>query len=152
MHILIAAIGRLKSGPELALFEHYAARLAWKITVREYEIKKAMEPAARKQQEAALLLKACADAGHILALDARGVQMTSPELAAHLRKTRDHGAQRIAFVIGGADGLHETILAQAQTKLSFGRVTWPHALMRALLAEQLYRAQSILSGHPYHRE
>jgi 23S rRNA (pseudouridine1915-N3)-methyltransferase len=152
MHIVIAAIGKQKSGPEQALYEHYAARLKWKITVREYEIKKAMEDAARKEQEASLLLKACEGAQHLIAMDARGEQMTSPELASHLRKVRDNGARTIAFIIGGADGLHKNVLARAQTSLSLGRVTWPHQLMRGLLAEQLYRAQSILGGHPYHRE
>lgn len=152
MHILIIAIGKLKSGPELALYDYYAARLKWKITVKEYEIKKALEPDARKEQEGALLLKACAEADHVIALDAKGAQMTSPELAAHLRQTRDNGAQTIAFLIGGADGLHADALARAQLKLSFGRVTWPHKLVRGLLAEQLYRAYTITSGHPYHRE
>src|SRR5262249_55605419 len=121
MHILIAAIGKLKSGPELALYEHYAARLKWKITVKEYEIKKALEPEQRKQREGTLLLEACKEADHVIALDAKGSQMTSPGLAAHLRNVRDGGAQTIAFLIGGADGLHKDALTRAQMKLSFGR-------------------------------
>ncbi len=152
MNILIAAIGKLKSGHEHALYEYYTGRIPWKITCKEYELKKQMDDARRKEKEAQLLLAACADAAHVIALDERGAQMTSPAFASHLRKIRDGGARKIAFIIGGADGLHESILERAHQSLSFGRVTWPHLLMRGLLAEQLYRAHAILNGHPYHRE
>jgi 23S rRNA (pseudouridine1915-N3)-methyltransferase len=151
MQILIAAIGKIKSGPELALYDYYTQRIPWKITLKEYEIKKPLASQARKEKETELLLAGVQDSEHIVALDEGGGQMTSAALARHLRKIRDDGARRIAFIIGGADGLHESVLKRAQLSLSFGSLTWPHMLMRALLAEQLYRAHTIISGHPYHR-
>jgi 23S rRNA (pseudouridine1915-N3)-methyltransferase len=150
--ILIAAIGKLKSGPELALYEHYAARLPWKIAVRELEIKKPLGAPQRMEQEAALLLKAAGDCEHLTAMDESGKEWSSAAFAAHLGRLRDGGVRRIAFAIGGADGLHESVLRKAQQSFSLGRVTWPHLLVRGLLAEQLYRAHTILNGHPYHRE
>jgi len=152
MQILIAAIGKLKSGPELVLYEHYAARLPWKITVKEYEVKKPSGTPGRSEQETALLLKACTGSEHLIAMDESGKEWTSAAFAAHLGKLRDGGVRRIAFIIGGADGLQESVLKRAQQSFSLGRVTWPHLLVRGLLAEQLYRAYTILSGHPYHRE
>jgi 23S rRNA (pseudouridine1915-N3)-methyltransferase len=152
MNILIAAIGKYKSGPERALFEHYSARCAWKITLKEWESKKNLPPAARQAEEGAWLLAACKDAEHLIALDEGGKELSSTEFATHLCKQRDNSVRNIAFIIGGADGLHDNVLKKANLTLSLGRVTWPHLLVRGLLAEQLYRAQSILSGHPYHRE
>jgi 23S rRNA (pseudouridine1915-N3)-methyltransferase len=151
MQILLAAIGKMKPGPEQALFDYYTQRVPWKITLKEYEIKKEMTAGVRKEKEAEVLLAVMKDAQHVIALDEHGEQMTSALFASRLRKIRDDGARKIAFVIGGADGLHETVLARAKTSLSFGRVTWPHMLMRGLLAEQLYRAHTIITGHPYHR-
>lgn len=152
MQIVIAAIGKMKSGPERTLFDHYAGRLPWKISVKEHEIKKALEDAARKEREGELLLAACEDCDHVIALDEHGETMSSQSFASHIRKVRDNGARKLAFVIGGADGLHAAVLKRAQLKLSFGRATWPHMLVRGLLAEQLYRVHTILTGHPYHRE
>ncbi len=152
MQILLTAIGRCKSGPELALFEHYAGRVPWKITVKECELKKPLATDARRGKEAELLLAACKDSDYRIALDEKGEQLGSAKFAAHLKRMRDDGMRKIAFIIGGADGLHESVLARADLMLSLGRLTWPHMLVRGLLAEQLYRAHTILSGHPYHRE
>lgn len=163
MRILIAAVGRLKSGPEKDLFEEYRRRLSWPLVLREVEARGAA-PAELKAREGELLLAAldCKAAGRksgrpaagrrIVALDERGEIVTSPEFARRLGAWRDQGAEEIAFVIGGAGGLDETLRARADWVLAFGRLTWPHLLARALLAEQLYRAQQILLGHPYHRE
>jgi 23S rRNA (pseudouridine1915-N3)-methyltransferase len=163
MRILIAAVGKLKSGPEKALFDHYAGRLAWKLTVREVEAQGALPAAELKAREAALLLAALEGKGktggkggpktgrRLVALDERGAEPTSIAFAEHLGAWRDQGAEEIAFVIGGADGLDEAVRARADWVVAFGRLTWPHLLARALLAEQLYRAQQILAGHPYHR-
>src|ERR1700722_6838344 len=150
MHIIISAIGKLK-GVELRLYEHYAARLAWKISLHEFEVKKQLAPEQRKAQEAALLLSACKNATHIIALDEKGKELTSYALAAHLQKCQLHGTSTIAFIIGGADGLDDSIRKRADMLLSFGRITWPHLLVRGLLAEQLYRSHTILNNHPYHR-
>jgi 23S rRNA (pseudouridine1915-N3)-methyltransferase len=152
MQITLAVIGKIKSGPELALFEHYAKRLPLRITVKEFDIKKPLTVDQRKEQEAELLLAACKDAEHIIALDEHGKTLSSTEFAAHLQKQQDNGMRKLAFVIGGADGLHASVLKRAQLAFSFGRITWPHMLMRGLLVEQLYRAHTILSNHPYHRE
>lgn len=152
MQIHIVAINKLKTGPEQALYNYYVQRLPWKVTCKEYELKKAPAPSARKEKEAELLLAGCEGADRIIALDAAGKQMTSPALAAYIHKARDNSARTFAFVIGGADGLHESVLTKAHLTLSLGLVTWPHMLMRVLLAEQLYRAHTIITGHPYHRE
>jgi len=152
MHIILAAMGKLKSDPELALYTHYTKRLPWKITLKEYELKKPLTSAQRKSQEAGLLLKAVQEAEHVIALDEKGGELTSVAFAGHLQKQQDQGARSIAFIIGGADGLDETVVRRAQLVLSLGRITWPHLLMRGLLAEQLYRAHTILNHHPYHRE
>ncbi|HEU5046874.1 MAG TPA: 23S rRNA (pseudouridine(1915)-N(3))-methyltransferase RlmH [Rickettsiales bacterium] len=152
MHILLATIGKFKSGPEAALYEHYTKRLLWKTTLKEFDIKKPLPPEQKKLQEAELLLGACKEADHIIALDETGREMGSQEFASHLRRREDAGDRKIAFIIGGADGLHESVRKRANLLLSFGRVTWPHLLVRGLIAEQLYRAYTILNNHPYHRE
>ena len=151
MNILIAAIGRARSGPEQSLFETYAARLPWKIEVKELEIKKELSPDVRKAREAELLLGAVPDGARVVALDERGKTEASAAFATRLGRWRDDGVRGVAFLIGGADGLDETVRKRADLVLSLGAMTWPHLLVRGLLAEQLYRAHSILTGHPYHR-
>lgn len=150
MHITISAIGKLK-GAELALYEQYVKRLPWKITAHEFEVKKTLAPEKRKAEEAALLMSVCKNTDHLIALDEKGKDFTSQELAGYLQKCQVQGNTKIAFIIGGADGLDETIKRRANLLLSFGHLTWPHLLVRGMLAEQLYRAHSIMSGHPYHR-
>lgn len=150
MHIILSAIGKLK-GIELTLYDHYAARVSWKISLHEYEIKKPLTSEQRKTQEAAMLLAPCKNAAHIIALDEKGTELSSGEFAKHIQKCQIQAAGSIAFIIGGADGLDDSIRKRASLLLSFGRVTWPHLLIRGMLMEQLYRAQTIISGHPYHR-
>jgi 23S rRNA (pseudouridine1915-N3)-methyltransferase len=162
LRILIAAVGRLKSGPEKELFEEYLRRLSWPVILKEVEARGAA-PGELKAREAGLLLTALdarqdgrkagkPSAGRrVIALDERGDTVSSPELARRLGAWRDQGVEDIAFVIGGADGLDDSVRARADWLLAFGKLTWPHLLVRALLAEQLYRCQQILAGHPYHR-
>jgi len=152
MKILIAAIGKLKAGPELELFTHYTKRLPWKVSVQELTVKKQLPDAERKLAEGELLLSVIKDSEQVIALDEHGKDWTSQQFAGHLRGLQDKGTASLAFVIGGADGLSGPVQKRANMSLSFGRMTWPHMMVRMLLAEQLYRAQSILSGHPYHRE
>lgn len=152
MHITIAAIGKAKRGAAFELFETYRTRLPWQITVKELEEKKPLSMEKRMESEAQLLLGACNGADAIIALDERGKELSSPEFAEKFRHWQDGGARHIAFVIGGQDGLHASIRKRADLVLCFGRLTWPHMLVRPLLAEQLYRAYTILTGHPYHRE
>ncbi len=96
-------------------------------------------------------MRAVPDGAVMIVLDERGDSLTSTQFAQQLQRWRDDGVAELAFLIGGANGLNAEVRKSAQLVLSFGRVTWPHFLMRALLAEQLYRAQQILDGHPYHR-
>ena len=156
MRILFLAVGRLKAPAARALFEDYARRLAWPVEVREVEERRKLPPDRLKAAEADKLLHALAvleDAEiRILALDEAGESLTSTQFAAQLKRWRDDKVRQIVFVIGGAEGLADSILARAHLRLSLGRMTWPHQLVRGLLAEQLYRAQSILAGHPYHRD
>ncbi len=116
-------------------------------TIHEIEAKKGGMVA-----EADLLGRAVQGADVVVALDERGRVMTSPEFAALLADWRDQGRGEVAFVIGGADGLHPPLLDAADARLSFGKMVWPHMLVRVMLCEQLYRAASILAGAPYHRE
>ena len=151
MHILIAAVGRAKPGPERELFESYAARLPWRIELKEIEIKKEMALGVRRAREGEALLAAIPERARVVALDERGKTESSEAFSKRIGRWRDDGARSIAFLIGGADGLDEPLRKRADLVLSFGALTWPHMLVRALLAEQLYRAHTILTGHPYHR-
>lgn len=159
MRITIAAVGRLKDGPERQLFERYRERLAgsgralgWgPIDVVEVPESRAPDPVARKTDEAARLLAKTGSGCVRIVLDEHGRELTSEAFAADLRKRRDAGTAALAFLIGGPDGHGAEALASADLKLSLGRPTYPHMLVRVLLAEQLYRAATILTGHPYHR-
>jgi 23S rRNA (pseudouridine1915-N3)-methyltransferase len=99
-----------------------------------------------------LILSALPSGTPLIALDAGGLQWSSRTLAERIGTWRDRGSPELAFAIGGADGLHSTVLDSADVTLSLGPMTWPHLLVRGMLLEQLYRAQQILTGHPYHRE
>ena len=150
MRLLIAAVGRLRDAPSRALFESYAARLTWPLSVKEVELKR---PSSRlRDEEARLLLDAIGERVTVVALDEHGADWTSAELARRITGWRDGGAAELAFVIGGADGHGEALLSRAVSVVAFGRMTWPHRLARIMLVEQLYRAQQIIAGHPYHRE
>jgi 23S rRNA (pseudouridine1915-N3)-methyltransferase len=151
VNIVIAAVGKSKPGPEKELFASYAARLPWRIDVKEIEIKKEMAVDVRRAREGEALLAAVPEGARIIALDERGKAETSEVFAKRLGAWRDDGVRGLAFIIGGADGLDDALRKRANAVLSFGALTWPHMLVRALLAEQLYRAHTILTGHPYHR-
>ncbi len=151
MKLLIAAIGRAGRGPEHDLYEHYAGRIRWPLTLRELEEKKKLPAAQLMIREGGLLLEAVPKGAVIVALDRRGKVVDSAAFAKRLEGWRDSGRADVAFLIGGADGHSESLLKQADLGLSFGAMTWPHQLARAMLAEQIYRAQQLLAGHPYHR-
>lgn len=155
MRVLIAAVGRLRGkardGPEAALIAEYLRRLPWQVTVAEVPQSRAQAAVQRKAEEAAALDRLL-PAGHVLvALDAHGRDLDSAALAAWLGRLAGDGRGEIAFVVGGPDGLAPELAGRAALRLAFGRQTWPHLLVRAMLAEQLYRAYTILEGHPYHR-
>jgi 23S rRNA (pseudouridine1915-N3)-methyltransferase len=155
----LIAVGRAKPGPVRDLYEHYAGRLGQggrgllgELDLKEVEERRPLPPGELKRREAELLLGARPKDARLIALDERGKTLTSGDFAALLGRWRDEGLGELAFVIGGADGLDASVRKAAALTLAFGPMTWPHLLTRALLAEQLYRAQSILTGHPYHRE
>lgn len=149
MRLTLLAVGRMRAGPERNLLEHYRTRID--IVVKEVDERRPLAPADRRRREAELLRAACPRGATLVALDARGHMLSSEGLAARLRAWQDGGVGDLAFAIGGADGLDETLVRDASFVLSLGPMTWPHLLVRGMLAEQLYRARSILAGHPYHR-
>lgn len=158
MRISIAAIGRMKTGPERELVARYLERAqgAGKplaltgFEVSELSESRAGSAAARKTEEARAIRAALPD-GLVVALDERGKAITSEAFANQLGRWRDDGRAAIGFVIGGADGIDPDLVRAADLTLSFSPMVWPHQLVRIMLAEQLYRATTILSGHPYHR-
>ena len=151
MNIVIAAVGRAKAGAERQLFDSYLARVPWRIDLKEVEIKKELAVDVRRAREGKALLGVVPDGARIIALDERGKSETSEAIALRLGRWRDDGVKSLAFVIGGADGLDASVRTRADLVLSLGSVTWPHMLVRILLAEQLYRTHCILTAHPYHR-
>ncbi|HCQ67369.1 MAG TPA: 23S rRNA (pseudouridine(1915)-N(3))-methyltransferase RlmH [Rhodobacteraceae bacterium] len=155
MRVHIAAVGRLRKGPERALIDDYLTRVdrtgralgLGPVSESQVEDKRGGGMSA----EAALLDKAIPAGALLCILDERGRTMTSPDFADQLARWRDGGRQDLAFAIGGADGLDSGFRNKADFALSFGAMVWPHMLVRVMLAEQLYRAASILAGSPYHR-
>ncbi|GAB6052980.1 23S rRNA (pseudouridine(1915)-N(3))-methyltransferase RlmH [Magnetospira thiophila] len=153
MKITLVAVGRFGSGhgEERRLFERYSKRLPFALDLREVEEKRPL-PAAQLQAREAELLRAAVPAGALLvALDEKGKSLTTRAFSEKFEQWR-HLGRDIAFVIGGADGLHENVRQKADLLLSLGPMTWPHLMVRALIAEQIYRAHCILTGHPYHRD
>lgn len=156
MRVTLAAVGRQKSSPEAMLVTDYLTRFEKTgralgfsdVRLVEVEDKRGAGP----KGEALLLRKSLPDGALIVALDERGTTLTSPKFATSLARWRDDGTRDLAFVIGGADGLDPEMRDKAALCLSFGKMVWPHMLARVMLAEQLYRAATILSGGPYHRE
>ncbi len=159
MRLLIAAIGKLKQGPERDLFAHYLGRAQAAgrklhlspLAAIEVAESKATTARARIQAEANALLAKVPSSHRLICLDPGGEALTSEAFAALLAKLRDEGAEGAAFVLGGADGLSQEARMKAGRVLSLGPMTLPHGLARIVLAEQIYRAVTILAGHPYHR-
>jgi len=151
MRLKVAAVGRWKAGPERSLYEHFARRIALPLELREVEEKKKLPPPALVRREAELLLAQVPKGAVMVALDERGKPFTSVAFARRLAAWRDDGVRDLVFAIGGSHGLDEGLRKKAALVLSLGPMTWPHLMVRAMLAEQLYRAQAILTGHPYHR-
>ena len=151
MKLTIACIGRASRGPERDLYEHYANRIRWPLALRELEEKKKLPPRQLMVREGELLLDAVPAGAVLIALDRRGKVVDSQAFADRLARWRDNSVSDVAFLLGGAEGHSEALLKKADLVLSFGVMTWPHLLARAMLAEQVYRAQQLLAGHPYHR-
>lgn len=154
MKLAIAAIGKPGRGPEAALADDYARRATLSgrpLGLGPLELIDLEPKKPGKAPEAELLLGA-AEGAHLIACDERGRTYSSRAFADYVAALRDQGERRLVFVIGGADGLDESVRRAARSTLAFGPQTWPHALARAMLAEQLYRAVTILAGSPYHRD
>ena len=156
MRVTVAAVGRLRSRPEATLVDDYLERFGR--TGRAFGLGPARvteiddRKGDGKASEAALLSAAIPEGAWVVALDERGRAMTSPDFAELLEWQAGAGVRDAVFVIGGADGLDPSLRERAELLLSFGGMVWPHRLVRVMLAEQLYRAASILAGSPYHRE
>jgi len=145
----LIAVGKLRSGPEAELFDRYNARLRPKIVVTEIT-EAPGAPAEAKRREGSAILAALPPAAFAVALDLGGTAPDSEELAKLLERWLG-SSREVCFLIGGAEGLDSAVIARADAVFSLGKLTWPHMLVRVLLAEQLFRASAILSGHPYHR-
>lgn len=151
MRVTLAAVGRAKAGPLRDLYDLYRGRLAWPFTLIEVEERRPLRGEELKAREGALLLAAVPARARLIALDENGRSRTSADFARLIGQWQDEGVKDLAFAIGGAEGLSAGVIARAELVLSLGVMTWPHLLVRALLTEQLYRAETILAGHPYHR-
>ncbi|MBM3529914.1 MAG: 23S rRNA (pseudouridine(1915)-N(3))-methyltransferase RlmH [Alphaproteobacteria bacterium] len=159
MRLTVAAVGRLKDGPERELSERYrkrAEQIGRRIGIRDVEIveireSRAQDVAKRMTEESIALANIVPDKAVMVLLDRNGDNLDSAALAAQLRRWRDDGKPAAVFVIGGDDGLSPSLTGRANLRLSFGAATWPHPLVRAMLLEQVYRALTMLAGHPYHR-
>ncbi len=157
MRLQILAVGRLKSGPERELVERYRQRAealgrslgASALTIAELPEARARSAPERVSAEAAAIL-AKGEGTRLVVLDERAPPLTSNDFAARLRAWRD-GGHSVSFIIGGPDGLDESLRRRADLLMSFGQLTLPHQIVRVLAAEQIYRALTILAGHPYHR-
>jgi len=159
MRLLVAAVGRLKQGPERELAASYCKRAeaaGRPLGLRGVEIVEIRESRAhdaerRRTEESIAIANVLPERAVIVVLDERGESIDSPALAALLQEWRAEDRTAACFIIGGADGLAPSLHERAKLKLAFGRATWPHQLVRIMLLEQLYRAETILAGHPYHR-
>jgi len=159
MRLVVVAIGRLKQGPERELADRYRERfneIGRKLGFHGLEIHEIAESRARETvtriaEEAAAISAAIPPKSTVVALDARGKNVESDSFARHLASWRDDQVANTTFIIGGADGLSPELRRMAKLTMAFGSATWPHQMVRLMLLEQVYRAATILAGHPYHR-
>ena len=159
MRLLVVSIGRLKQGPERELAERYrerfediGRRLGFRgLEIHEISESRARDAATRIAEEAAAISAAIPEKSVLVALDERGKSIDSVTFARELGRWRDEGIATTIFTIGGADGLSPDLQRRATLRIAFGSATWPHQMVRVMLFEQIYRAATILAGHPYHR-
>ena len=151
MKITIIAIGKAR-GVEAEWCAEYLKRLGGSVTVLEFAAPKSLPPEQAQKVEAQLLIKAIPPKSHVVLLDERGKDMSSRDFASKIATWQDSGIGDLVFIIGGADGLTDDVRAKGHFTLGFGRLTWPHRLVRVMLLEQIYRAKQIIAGHPYHRD
>lgn len=147
----LICVSRIKSGSYYDLVADYKKRIQWDLNIIELESKH-RDAKKSQQDEEEKILKHLNNQAIIFAMDERGKTIKSLDFSRKLETYKNQGTNHIQFIIGGADGLTDPVRAKANVLLSFGKQTWPHLLARVMLLEQIYRAQQILSGHPYHRE
>jgi 23S rRNA (pseudouridine1915-N3)-methyltransferase len=147
----VIAVGRLRKGPLFELSQEYMKRIQWSLTVYEIEAKNG-DARAVKAEENKKIAEYIKDGAFVIVMDERGNGLKSIDFAHTMRRLQDSGEKHIQFIIGGADGLSDETRGRANLLLSFGQQTWPHMLARVMILEQIYRAQQIIQGHPYHRE
>jgi len=154
MKITIISIGKFENSPHKAVFDNYLKRLKWKVELRELELKNShnMSIEKIKEGEGALILKALKPSSKLIVCDENGKQFKSRDFAKLISDFALQGDSDLTFVIGGADGLSPEVLQKASLKISLGLMTLPHLMVRSILVEQIYRAATIIDGHPYHRE
>lgn len=151
MKIIIATVGKAKKTAEAELVARYLKQTRWDVTLKEIPDAPASLPSAERKQWEAEKITALLDRDtYLVALDMAGEQLTSPQFAQVIADAQRRYAKRLLFAIGGQDGLDTSLLSHAIRIIAFGKATWPHQLVRALLAEQLYRAYTLSIGHPYH--
>ncbi len=154
MRITILSITATKSKDNsiTPLIQDYEKRLNWRVEWRDIVSKKQADSARQKTFDADLLRGAIPKGALCIALDEKGKNLPSQEFSGQIQNWQNRGESHLCFLIGGADGLDAALLKETSFHLSFGKLTWPHRLVKLMLIEQIYRAQSILDGHPYHRE
>lgn len=156
MKITILSIGKFsKNDPNLNLFAEYQKRLpkgqGWKLELKELGVKGNFEGEVLKNKEGEVLLNNIPANSKVIALDERGKSLSSPEFAGYIKDLSNRGTSHLTFIIGGADGLSEELKKRADLILCFGKMTFPHMMIRSFLSEQIYRAYTIINNHPYHR-
>lgn len=151
LRIDILAVGQLKQGPLHALCKDYQSKINWRLTIHETQSRH-KAPKAMQGDEHEKLERLIVSGSFVIAMDERGKEIQSRGFAQHFQNFQNTGTSHIQCIIGGADGLSDALRKRANLLLSFGRQTWPHMLARVMLLEQIYRAQQILAGHPYHRD
>jgi 23S rRNA (pseudouridine1915-N3)-methyltransferase len=149
--ILILSIGKMKRGELAERIAEYQKRLSWKIEIKEIDLRDS-NPARLQERESEALLEAAPEGSFKIVLDERGKELLSRDFAANMQKWRQDRPKPLVFMIGGAAGHSDLVRKKADFLLSFGKMTWPHLMVRVMLMEQLYRASTIIAGHPYHRE
>ena len=151
MKIIIATVGKAKKSAEAEMVARYLKQTRWDVTLKELPDAPASLPSADRKAWEATKIEALLDSdSRLIALDGMGEQLTSPQFAQLIGSAQQQYVKRLVFAIGGQDGLDTRILQQAKRIIAFGMATWPHQLVRALLAEQIYRAYTLSIGHPYH--
>ena len=159
MRVLVAAVGRLKQGPERELAASYLKRVeatGRPLGLRDIEVieireSRAQDAERRRIEESIALANVVPEGAIVVVLDQRGDNLDSAAIARLLREWRAEDRRAVCFIVGGADGLAPSLVERAKVRVAFGAATWPHQLVRVMLLEQLYRACTIVAGHPYHR-